>query len=281
MVEKCGICGKEFDSKKGLKIHKSRTHKNKDGGDKKGGTKKDEKWQMLVLSGIIVIIVLIIISIFLINMREESFEYGGFSFEYKELFKQPFGIEKNINFDELGFVVYQFERIGQNIGERKPFLILSTEEEEKRQKKGKIKFYVTNFTSERFNSDVQYFFRNDPRELEDIKIKDEIELGNPMYIVDGGMNCSEKILAATSLDVNFLNRLGIKTEIATFDKNKSEEKNMTHIECEEDHKSIVFREGNKSSIEKEGSCYYLNVNNCEVMEVSEKFVLGWYEDFDK
>jgi len=151
-------------------------------------------------------------------------------------------------------------------------------------KQGDLILYLANFPLSKLTgnavNDVNIYFRTDPRQLESILIEGRILLKKNVALAVNSdeLKCSDKVVAGTTLS-QFLGRFGISAFGATTDLNEAQDLNRTYVSCEDasayDYSVVHFVDGNASSIKKVGNdCYILEVANCEIMNVTERFMIG-------
>ena len=144
-------------------------------------------------------------------------------------------------------------------------------------KEGDLIFYHTSFpivysdpssiSGETILADYNIYLRNDPRELE----KKVPAKGPIISIEDTAINMTEDfncngdgIIAIANL-INLYNALG---------KEIMKDENAT---CDSQGRYMILdiRSGNSTSIENFGpNCYYIHINDCEMLEGTERFILG-------
>ena len=158
----------------------------------------------------------------------------------------------------------------------------------KKTKLGNINFYVGKFPLSKLTGnaigDLSVYFREDPRKLENIKIDGEILLKRKVALAVGAyeLRCEDKVLAGATLS-RFLNGFGISSFGATTNKTEALELNRTYVSCNDTAYSvIIFKESNESKITKIGKdCYQLDIKDCEIMNVTERFMIGFWRDLIK
>ncbi|MBU0894372.1 MAG: hypothetical protein KKF48_04800 [Nanoarchaeota archaeon] len=134
-------------------------------------------------------------------------------------------------------------------------------------KEGELIFYQTTVPMKYQGEWVDYniFLRNSPKSLERIPFDGEINLLHNMVLEsEEEFSCDGKgIISIVNLK-NLYNVVGtkvIKDENATCDP-------------EGRYMFLRIQNGDVTSIEQVGpACYNLNVNNCEILEVTEKFMV--------
>ena len=149
-------------------------------------------------------------------------------------------------------------------------------------KEGNLDLILTYFPL--YNSSVDvfaslpYYLRNDPRKLAYIEIKDKLQVNNSVGVVidDSLGNCSEGNLADLQLSV-FLEEIKKKTFTGTFNRTLAQNiSGLQYVNCSiaDNYSILAFRAGNESMIFKENKCYILEVKDCEMMKVAERFIIG-------
>lgn len=126
-------------------------------------------------------------------------------------------------------------------------------------------------------------FRNNPKDLEYIEVEipnNEVRFlrDDTVYIITDAEEkpCRESGLAAFNL-AGYFSRFVLKdVKAGVTDLNFSEENNIDFVTCESEPYSTVLyiRSGNVTRIEKtSNNCYELTYSNCEITQVTEKFML--------
>ena len=136
------------------------------------------------------------------------------------------------------------------------------------EKAGDIIFYHTSFPMITEAGEITYnvYLRNDPRKLKDVPFEGKIKRLSEMMVLenkdsfvcdgDGGIAIInfQQILGALGTTI-------IKDPDAGCDLN-------------ENYMFLRIQPGNETSVEKFGpSCYQINVNNCEILEGTERFLV--------
>ena len=138
-------------------------------------------------------------------------------------------------------------------------------------KEGNLIFYNTaiplfSSTGEKV-ADYNFFIRNDPRELgEEVVFDGELFLTKNMVVnIVGDIECDgDGIIAIANFKKPF-EILGI---------NIIRDENASYCDLLGGYTFIQIQEGNETKIEKFGpSCYEINVNNCEILKATERFML--------
>lgn len=153
-----------------------------------------------------------------------------------------------------------------------------------KEKRGELELYLTSIpiidpanTGEM--NHFNFYFREDPRKLENIGIHDRINLGGNVAIASGKKDiesCEDSILAATTLSV-FLKQIDINLFPATTNKTEAEESDRIYANCSDSkYVTVEILNGDENKIVKEENCYKLVAKDCEVMNVAERFMLGAY-----
>ncbi len=151
---------------------------------------------------------------------------------------------------------------------------------------GQILFYQAKFPLfDRNGNKVSYFlfnFRNNPKELEYIKINDNIRLRNNVVLAATPeiLKCEDSTLSGGTLAL-YMRRIGLNPIPGSTNKTEAENLKIIYANCTNTtlYSIILSKKGNKSEITKQGNCYILNMENCqEVMKVTERFMLGIYAD---
>ena len=149
---------------------------------------------------------------------------------------------------------------------------------------GSLVLYQTKFPLRDVTGDIAkympFYFREDPRKLKGMQVEGNIRLKTNVAIAanaDIVEKCPDSILSGTSLAL-YLNNLGITSFGATTNKTEAEEYKRNYVNCNntEKYSILIFQNGNESKIKKEGDCYMLYVKNCEIMNVTERFMIGVY-----
>lgn len=142
-------------------------------------------------------------------------------------------------------------------------------------KESDIIFYKTSIPVLYQDNIVPYNFymRNDPRELEGMFFEGKISFLKEMVInITEDFNCDGDGIIALANLVNLYGVLGanvIKDENATCDSQGR-------------YVFMQIQPGDETSIEQFGpACYNLNVNNCEILEVTERFMIETFIEFNK
>ncbi|MCK4647634.1 hypothetical protein KAT24_01750 [Candidatus Pacearchaeota archaeon] len=122
-------------------------------------------------------------------------------------------------------------------------------------------------------ADYNFYLRNDPRKLKNLPLEGELTLmSNVVINFTGDFLCGGKgMLAIGNLLVvlDVLDVTVIKNETAGCDPDG-------------EYTFLQLQLGNETSIEQFGpSCYNLNINNCEVLEVTEKYIVGLLSEVNK
>lgn len=137
-------------------------------------------------------------------------------------------------------------------------------------KQGEITFYHTTiplYSNNQKIADYNIYIRNDPRDLKkEIPFNGEFIYRKNLVINSSeNFNCDGDGVISTVNMINLLNRLGIKV---VKDINAS---------CDEQNRYIYLnlQQSNTSSIEQINgkTCYNMNINNCEILKTSERFML--------
>lgn len=122
-------------------------------------------------------------------------------------------------------------------------------------------------------TDYNFYLRNDPRELETVEFDGDITLLPEMIINStGDFNCDGDGVIAIANLVQLYEVVGTKVM-----RNES-------IQCDllGGHTFIQIQEGDETRINKFGvSCYEINVNNCEILEGTEKFMIKSFAEVQK
>lgn len=135
-------------------------------------------------------------------------------------------------------------------------------------REGEIIFYKTElpviYQGER--QKYNFYLRKDPRIVgENVAFDGEVVFKQNMVINStGDFNCDGDDVIAIANFVNLHTLAGIDV---IKDENAS---------CDPDglYMFVQLREGNETSVEKFGpACYYININNCEILEGTERFML--------
>ena len=117
------------------------------------------------------------------------------------------------------------------------------------------------------------YLRNDPRELDKIKFDGEMNLIENIVINStSDFNCNGDGIIAIANLVQFYEILG--TNIF---------KNET-LSCDDEKKYtfIQIQEGTETKIEQFGySCYNININNCEILKGTERFMIESFVEVNK
>ncbi len=115
-------------------------------------------------------------------------------------------------------------------------------------------------------ANYNFYFRNDPRSLKNIQFDvDDIIMRKNIYLnFTDDFNCNGYGIIGTANMVNLMTALGGKPM-----KNET-----AKCEAPYEYTFIQLQEGDKTGIEQTGhSCYNLNINNCEVLKVTEKLMI--------
>jgi len=150
---------------------------------------------------------------------------------------------------------------------------------------GNLILYFTNIPLKDETGKVQaylpLYFREDPRKLSRIGTDAEIMLKPVVAMAADSItveSCQDTILAAMTLSLKFFGGVGIKSFPATTNKSEADTLNRTYVNCSKNanYSIIQFEMGNESRITEEGNCYTLEFANCEIMNVTERFMLVAY-----
>ena len=133
---------------------------------------------------------------------------------------------------------------------------------------GEVVGYASSYVSE------------DPRKLTNIPINTQLMLKKEVALAADSKfveKCEDSILAATRLSV-YLKNTGINPVASTLNKKEAEELNRNYVNCsaDSDYSIIAFETAEKDEIAKENNCYKVNVANCNVMNVTERLMIGVY-----
>lgn len=114
-------------------------------------------------------------------------------------------------------------------------------------------------------ADYNIYIRNDPRKLEEIPFNGDLVLLSNMVInTSGDFTCDGEGVIAVANMVKLFDILGI---------NVIKDSNAT-CDSQGRYMFLQIQEGEDSEINKiSGGCYELNVNNCEILKVTEKFMI--------
>lgn len=148
---------------------------------------------------------------------------------------------------------------------------------------GKLNLYYVEFPLTDITGNVAgysaSYFRADPRKLGYIDIDGKIKLKKTTALVADSevVHCEDSILAGASL-AQFLGKAGIKTIGATSNKSEAQELKMEYATCDDTSKySVVeFRNSTETKIIQKDDCYIIEVANCNIMDASERFMIGLY-----
>lgn len=122
-------------------------------------------------------------------------------------------------------------------------------------------------------TDYNFYLRNDPRELKEIPFQRELNLRDNLVINStGDFNCQGDGIIAIANLINLYKISGInvlKDENATCDASGR-------------YMFVRLQPGNETSIEKFGpACYNININNCEILEGTERFMIESFVEINK
>lgn len=116
-------------------------------------------------------------------------------------------------------------------------------------------------------ADYNIYLRNDPRELEEIPFNGEVDLNVPIkkMVIQSSdeLNCEGKgVIAIANLvkTMELLQIQSIKDENATCDLLGR-------------YMFVKIIPGEKNAIEKAGQCYVLEVKDCDILKVTERFLV--------
>jgi hypothetical protein len=150
-----------------------------------------------------------------------------------------------------------------------------------RVKQGNLILYNAQFpylTGKVINQ-LSVYFREDPRKLDRINIQGNIRLKKVVALSASPeiFGCEDNILALSTLSL-YLGNLRIKTIGAVADQEEADKLNLTYASCNDTSKYsvLVFKNGTESKITQKGDCYILESKDCEIMNVTERFMLGIY-----
>jgi len=120
--------------------------------------------------------------------------------------------------------------------------------------------------------------RNDPRKLENIPIVGQIKLMPKVIITaDKNIMCPEEVIAGAELS-GFITMGGMnQINVSIGTTNKSEAgKDLVYADCNSQKYSVIsFELSNKTQIiQEKTNCYKIQVNNCEIVKVAERFIIG-------
>ena len=144
-------------------------------------------------------------------------------------------------------------------------------------KEGEIIFYNSAFpmysaTTGKHIADYNIYLRNDPRKLKDIPFEGEVKLSEMLVMNSTGFNCDGDGIIAVANFVQIFDALGIKV---VKDSNAS-------CDSQGRYMFMQLQPGNVTSIEQTGpACYNLNINNCEILKVTEKFIVETLIEINK
>lgn len=119
--------------------------------------------------------------------------------------------------------------------------------------------------------------RNDPRELSKIETNVPAMLlrrGSFVSISPELSPCYGSNLGPFELG-SILGALGIRAKGATTSEEVALQNNLTKIDCQDDYDGtiIVMQEAEMDSVMQNGDCYTLNISQCRITEVTERFIL--------
>ncbi|HEB47074.1 MAG TPA: hypothetical protein ENI22_01245 [Candidatus Pacearchaeota archaeon] len=122
-------------------------------------------------------------------------------------------------------------------------------------------------------TDYNFYLRNDPRELKEITFQRELNLRDNLVINSTeDFNCQGDGIIAIANLINLYKISGInvlKDENATCDVSGR-------------YMFVRLQSGNETSIEKFGpACYNININNCEILEGTERFMIESFVEINK
>ncbi len=123
------------------------------------------------------------------------------------------------------------------------------------------------------------YLRIDPR-TNNVPIEPGIEfpVGKFAYISinSTGLSECEYASAGVASVASFLANNDIKVKGAIPDKEEAEEKNIEYATCgfPEQRTVVLIQSGEKTEVTKQGEmCHVISINNCEVLEATEKFIV--------
>jgi len=143
-------------------------------------------------------------------------------------------------------------------------------------KEGNLIFYKTSFPVMHQGNIVPYniYIRNDPRKLKEVPFEGELWVIENMVINSTEeFNCDGDGIIAIA---NFLQLYQNLLKMNVFN-----DKNAT---CDSDgrYTFVQIQSGNETGVVQFGpSCYYLNVNNCEILKSTERFMLETFVELNK
>ncbi len=127
--------------------------------------------------------------------------------------------------------------------------------------------YKDSITGKVVSTDYNIYLRNDPRKLEEVPFNGELLLRKDVVLdIAGNFDCDgdQNIAIANMLKLDIFGVKIIKDENATCDSHGR-------------YTFIQVQEANESYIEQTGpSCYTLNVADCEILEVTERFMVEYF-----
>lgn len=147
-------------------------------------------------------------------------------------------------------------------------------------KEGEIIFYNSAFPvyspiTGKHVADYNIYIRNDPRRLESIPFEGKVKLSTPipkLVINSTGFDCEGDEIIAVVNFVQIFDALGVKVvkdPDATCDSQGR-------------YMFVKLQPGNVTSIEQTGpACYNFNINNCEILKVTEKFIVETFIEINK
>ncbi len=149
-----------------------------------------------------------------------------------------------------------------------------------KEKEGTIMFYKSTLGYATLSGESIPFvikLRTDPRELDKILIEGQVKnLRKEAFLSLSPEVTTCNNTLRTMVDFSLtLGAFGIKTSAATTDEGYAKENNLPLITCKDAKQQtvIVMKGADESKIVKTGECYTLEIENCEIQEIFESFLL--------
>ena len=150
---------------------------------------------------------------------------------------------------------------------------------------GKLDFYYAKIplfnTNGEITGNYNLYIRNDPRELEDIKINGQIRMKPKIIMASDDIKCEDAGIAGGELGAI----IGLWSRIipGTTNRTIAEKEGKTYASCSLkdgmyiDSTVLTFKTGNVTEIRQTGKdCYEVSVKDCEILRATERFILGLY-----